>query len=57
MTYHPEPGALGVAEYTIADIDADTGSDPDPTGDFAAGQTHFHAGTEDFAACLNSVED
>ena len=39
---------------TLADIDADTGKNPDPTGDFAAGRTHFHESTDDFLACLAS---
>ena len=39
---------------TLADIDAATGQNPDPTGDFAAGRTHFHPTTDDFLACLAS---
>ena len=39
---------------TLADIDAATGKNPDPTGDFAAGRTHFHATTDEFLACLAS---
>ena len=39
---------------TLADIDAATGKNPDPTGDFAAGRTHFHESTDDFLACLVS---
>ena len=39
---------------TLADIDAATGKNPDPTGDFAAGRTHFHESTDDFLACLAS---
>jgi len=37
---------------TLADIDAATGKNPDPTGDFAAGRTHFHERMDDFLACL-----
>ena len=39
---------------TLADIDAATGENPDPTGDLAAGRTHFHATTDEFLACLVS---
>ena len=39
---------------TLADIDAATGKNPDPTGDFAAGRTHIHETTDDFLACLAS---
>ena len=39
---------------TLADINASTGKNPDRTGDFAAGRTHFHASTEEFLACLTS---
>ena len=39
---------------TVADIFSDMGKNPDPTGDFAAGRTHFHATTEEFLACLHS---
>ena len=39
---------------TVADIHADMGKNPDPTGDFSAGRTHFHASSEEFLACLES---
>ena len=39
---------------TLADIDAATGKNPDPTGDFAEGRTHFHDSTDDFLAFLAS---
>ena len=39
---------------TLADIHADKGQNPDRTGDFAAGRTHFHATTAEFLACLES---
>lgn len=39
---------------SIADIYTDMGKNPDPTGDFAAGRTHFHASSEEFLACLKS---
>ena len=39
---------------TLADIDAATGKNPDPTGDFAAGRTHIRESTGDFLACLAS---
>ena len=39
---------------TLADIYADIGKNPDRTGDFAAGRTHFHATSEEFLACLDS---
>ena len=39
---------------TVADIYADMGNNPDPTGDFSAGRTHFHASSEEFLACLES---
>ena len=43
-----------VMALTLSDIDAATGKNPDPTGDFAAGRTHFHESTDDFLACLAS---
>ena len=49
------PVEIDTAETpTPADIEAATGKNPDPTGHFAAGRTHFHAGTEEFLACLAS---
>lgn len=39
---------------TLADIYADMGKNPDPTGDFSAGRTHVHATSEEFLACLES---
>lgn len=42
---------------TLADIYADMGKNPDRTGDFAAGRTHFHATTEEFLACLDSQQE
>ena len=39
---------------TIADIHASMGGEADPTGDFAAGRTHFHATSEEFLACVDS---
>jgi len=32
---------------TLADLDTATGKNPDPTGDFAAGRTHFHESVGD----------
>lgn len=39
---------------TLADLDASVGMNPDRTGDFTAGRTHFHASSEEFLACLES---
>ena len=44
-------------EPTWADIEANMEARPDPTGDRAAGRTHFHPNTEEFLACLDSLED
>ena len=54
-TMPPEPALDTDQEgLTLADIRADMGKNPDRTGDFAAGRTHFHATTEEFLACLDS---
>jgi len=41
-------------KLTLADLDTSVGTNPDRTGDFAAGRTHFHASSEEFLACLES---
>lgn len=41
-------------KLTLADLDASAGTNPDRTGDFAAGRTHFHASSEEFLAYLES---
>lgn len=41
-------------ELTLTDLDASVGTNPDRTGDFAAGRTHFHASSEEFLACIES---
>lgn len=41
-------------ELTLADLDASVGTNPDRTGDFEAGRTHFHASSDDFLECLES---
>ena len=38
----------------LADVYRDMGKNPDRTGDFAAGRTHFHETGEEFLACLDS---
>ena len=53
MTSDPTTGTADET-LTLADIDAATGKNPDPTGDFAAGRTHIHESTDDFLACLAS---
>ena len=53
MTSVPATDA-GDKTLTLADIDAATGKNPAPTGDFAAGRTHIHESTDDFLACLVS---
>ena len=53
VTSAPATGTVDEA-LTLADIDAATGKNPDPTGDFAAGRTHIHESTDDFLACLAS---
>ncbi|MCY4622282.1 MAG: hypothetical protein OXD34_10695 [bacterium] len=53
MTSVPPPDTADET-LTLADIEAVTGKNPDPTGDFAAGRTHFHESTDDFLACLAS---
>ena len=55
MTSVPVTEATGERTPTLADIDADTGKNPDPTGDYAAGRFRFHASTEDLLAHLNSL--
>lgn len=40
---------------TLADGDVDSYPDPDPTGEFATGDTHFFASGEEFLAFLESV--
>lgn len=41
-------------ELTLADLDASVGTNPDRTGDFAAGRTHFHTSSEEFLAFIES---
>lgn len=56
----PNPGTtadINAIEPRWSDIEANLEARPDPTGDRAAGQTHFHPNTAEFLACLNSVED
>jgi hypothetical protein len=38
---------------TVADFDASTGEHPDPTGDFASGQTRVFLDTDEFLAYLD----
>ena len=38
---------------TVADFDASTGENPDPTGDFASGRTHVFLDTDEFLAYLD----
>ena len=45
---------LTLAE-TLADIEASTGKNPDPTGDYATGRTRFFPNTEEFLAYLSSL--
>lgn len=40
---------------TLADIYADMGKNPDPTGDYAAGRTQFFANSEEFLASLEAI--
>ena len=40
---------------TLADIYADAGKNPDPTGDFAAGRTRLFESGEEFLAYLKST--
>ena len=40
---------------TLADIYADMGKNPDPTGDYAAGRTRFFANSEEFLAFLEAI--
>ncbi len=40
---------------TLADIEASTGKNPDPTGDYATGRTRFFPNTEEFLAYLSSL--
>ena len=37
----------------VADFDASTGENPDPTGDFASGRTHVFLDTDEFLAFLD----
>lgn len=39
----------------LDDIDASTGKNPDPTGDFAAGRTRIFLSTEELLAYLASL--
>lgn len=39
----------------LADGDVESHLDPDPTGDFAAGETHFFTSGEELLAFLESV--
>lgn len=58
MRPNPETAAdINAIEPSWSDIEANWEARPDPTGDRAAGQTHFHPNTEEFLVCLNSVED
>ena len=43
-------------QYTLADVEASAGRNPDPTGDLAAGRYRFFASTEEFVASLRSVD-
>ena len=38
---------------TVADFDASTGENPDPTGDFASGRTRVFLDTDEFLAFLD----
>lgn len=38
---------------TVADFDASTGENPDPTGDFAAGRTRVFLDSNEFLAFLD----
>ena len=40
---------------TLADLRADMGKNPDPTGDLAAGRTTFYASTEAFLDALDAL--
>ena len=40
---------------TLADIEASTGKNPDPTGDYATDRTRFFPNTEEFLAYLSSL--
>ncbi len=46
--------ATDIGEVTLADLDASMGVINDPTGDYEAGRTVFHATTEEFIAALVS---
>ena len=48
---------ITVEPVTLADIRASIGTDPDPTGDFAAGRTTFHESTEAFLTCLRERDN
>ncbi len=38
---------------TVADFDANTGENPDPTGDFASGRTRVFLDADEFLAFLD----
>lgn len=38
---------------TVADFDASTGENPDPTGDFASGRTRVFLNSDEFLAFLD----
>lgn len=46
--------ATDVGDCTLADLDAYMGVINDPTGDYEAGRTVFHATTEEFIEALVS---
>ncbi len=57
MTAEPVPDGARVhkGRVTLADIRDDMGKNPDPTGDFSAGQTTFHESTKAFLDALDDL--
>ena len=51
------PADVESIEPTWADIEANMETKLDPTGDRSVDQAHFHPNTEEFLACLESVEE
>ncbi len=50
---HPLPTTDVIEQgLTLADLDDSVGINPDRTGDFEAGRTHFHASGQEFLDCL-----
>lgn len=41
---------------TVADFDASTGENPDPTGDFASGRTRAFLDSDEFLALLDHCQ-